>query len=98
VSVACGLSTLVILAAFGVVLHHQIQASIVSWERSNLDALGHHVAEMVAPLPPDQRAETVADLARDLAALGVGVGLAATPGRPRAGLRCPWAKPEPQCG
>lgn len=71
VSVTAGAAVLVVLAAFGLVLHHALQDAIVGWERENLAALAHHAAEMVAAAPPDERPRAAQRLAGELAAFGV---------------------------
>lgn len=71
VSVAAGAAVLVVLAAFGLILHHSLQDAIAGWERENLAALAHHAAEMVAAAPPDERPRAAQRLAAELAAFGV---------------------------
>lgn len=71
VSLATAAAVLVVLAGFGLALHHFLQGAVVDWERENLAALGHHAAEMVAGEPPGEREAAARRLAGEIEAFGV---------------------------
>lgn len=71
VSLSAGAAVLVVMAVFGVLLHHEGRAEIRAWERENLAALGHHAAQMISASPRDDRPATVARLTEELRGFGV---------------------------
>lgn len=89
VSITAGATVVVILAAFGLLLHHSLQDALARWERENLAALAHHGAEMVAAEPTAERPRTARRLASELA--GFGVELEWTGSAPEGGAADPRA-------
>lgn len=77
------------MSVFALLLHHQMQYAIGSWEQRQVAALGHHLAEMLSATPPDDRAASLERLAAPLAQFGISARLSSPRATPVEGVQVP---------
>ncbi|HHQ48880.1 MAG TPA: hypothetical protein ENK19_08375, partial [Acidobacteria bacterium] len=71
VSLAAGTSVLVVLAGHTLLTGRATSAQVRAWEREEVSAMAHHVADMVDANPPSDVARSIADTASNLRAFGI---------------------------
>jgi hypothetical protein len=95
VGLAACASTLVVIAGFAMLLHREMQSALEGWERAHMAGLGHHLAEMLAPLPQGQREAELEEIATLLAGFGISARLGAVEGSVPSGVQVPLAPGSP---
>ncbi|NOZ79498.1 MAG: hypothetical protein GXP48_10050 [Acidobacteria bacterium] len=78
VSLAAGAAVVVVLAGHTLLTGRAISAQVAGWEREQVAAFAHHVADMVNTNPPPDIAQSIAGIASDLRAFGIDVTYSTT--------------------